>query len=97
MSVYFIVNASITDQAGLDAYGAVVVPTLAGHSPNVRVVTNDAETIEGSPAGPRVVVMEFSDREAFHAWYDSPEYQAVIGLRLDSTDGFAVLVDSFGS
>jgi uncharacterized protein (DUF1330 family) len=97
MSVYLIVNASITDPARLDEYSAAVVPTLAGRDVQVRVVTNEAETLEGTPAGPRVVVLEFPDREAFRAWYDSPEYQAVLGLRLDSTDGFAVLVDGFGS
>jgi uncharacterized protein (DUF1330 family) len=97
MSVYLIVNASITDPAGLDQYVAGVGPSLAGRDVKIHVVTNEAETVEGTPAGPRVVVMEFPDRDAFHAWYDSPEYQAVIGLRHASTDGFAVLVDSFGS
>ncbi len=52
------------------------------------------ETMEGEPIPSRVVIIEFPDREGFRAWYDSPEYQAVIGLRLDSTEGFAVLVDA---
>ena len=59
----------------------------------VRVSTNEAETVEGEPKGERVVVLEFPDREAFRAWYDSPAYQEIIGLRLGSTDGFAVLVE----
>lgn len=91
MSTYLIVNATITDQELLDAYRASVGPTLAGHDAVVRVSTNDAQTIEGEPAGPRVVVMEFPDEDAFHAWYDSPAYQEVIGLRLKATNGFAIL------
>jgi uncharacterized protein (DUF1330 family) len=91
MSTYLIVNATITDRELLDAYRAAVGPTLAGHDAVVRVATNEAQTIEGEPAGPRVVVMEFPDEDAFHAWYDSPAYQDVIGLRLKATNGFAVL------
>lgn len=95
MSVYFIVNSTITDPGGLDEYVAAAGTTLAGHDMALRVVTNDAETVEGQPAGSRVVIIEFPDRDAFRAWYDSPAYQAIIGMRLASTDGFAVLVDSF--
>jgi uncharacterized protein (DUF1330 family) len=91
MPTYLIVNATITDQKLLDAYHAAVRPTLAGHDVVVRVATDTAQTIEGEPAGPRVIVMEFPDDEAFHAWYESPAYRKVIGLRLKATNGFAVL------
>jgi|SRR5215213_1591787 len=97
MSVYFIVNSTITDRAVLDEYVAAAGATLAGTDMSLRVVTNDAETIEGQPAGERVVVIEFPDRAAFRSWYDSPAYQAILGMRLASTEGFAVLVDGFGS
>ena len=95
MSVLFIVNSTITDPTMLDQYVAAAGPTLAGTDVVLRVLTTEAETIEGQPAGARVVVLEFPDRAAFRAWYDSPAYQAVIGLRLGSTNGFGVLVDSF--
>jgi len=93
MPSYLIVNATITDQELLDAYHAAVRPTLAGHDVVVRVATDTAQTIEGEPAGPRVIVMEFPDEDAFHAWYDSPAYREVIGLRLKATSGFAVLAE----
>ncbi len=97
MSVYFIVNSTITDRAALDEYSAAAGATLGGIDMTLRVVTNEAETIEGQPAGTRVVIIEFPDRDAFHAWYDSPAYQAIIGMRFASTNGFAVLADSFGA
>jgi uncharacterized protein (DUF1330 family) len=93
MPTYLIVNAAVTDLDMLNAYRAAVPPTLEGHDVVVRVSTNEAETIEGEPKGSRVVVLEFPDRHAFEAWYDSPAYQEIIGLRLGSTDGFALLVD----
>ena len=37
--------------------------------------------------------MKFDSRDAALAWYNSPAYQEVLSLRLDATEGFAVLVD----
>jgi uncharacterized protein (DUF1330 family) len=93
MSVYLIVNASVTNADSLTAYLSAVGDTLENRDIDVLVSTRAAETIEGQPAGPRVVVMRFPDRDAFRSWYDSAEYQAIVGLRLDGTEGFAVLAD----
>ena len=96
MSTYLIVNATVTDQELLASYRNAVGATLAGHEVKVHVSTNEAETVEGEPAGPRVVVMEFADKDAFHRWYDSAAYQEVIGLRLGATNGFAILAEGRG-
>jgi uncharacterized protein (DUF1330 family) len=40
-----------------------------------------------------VVAIRFPTGEAFRAFFDSPGNQAVVGKRLSSTDGFAVLID----
>jgi len=95
MSVYLIVNSTVTDPELLASYLADGAATLAGHVVNPLVVTTEATTIEGEPAGDRVVVMEFADEPAFRAWYDSPAYQAILPRRLNSTEGFAVLVEGF--
>jgi uncharacterized protein (DUF1330 family) len=92
MPSYLIVNATVTDPAGLDAYRGAVGPTLAGHNVKILVSTNDAMVMEGD-AGERAVVLEFPTRDEALAWYNSPEYQAVIGLRLNSTKGVAVIAD----
>ncbi len=93
MSVYLIVNASVTNADSLTEYLSAVGETLENRDIDVLVSTRAAETIEGEPVGPRVVVMRFPDRDAFRDWYDSAEYQAIVGLRLEGTDGFAVLAD----
>jgi len=93
MSVYLIVNASVTNADALTEYLAAVGETLENRDVDVLVSTRAAETIEGEPVGPRVVVMRFPDRDAFRDWYDSAEYRAIVGLRLESTNGFAVLAD----
>lgn len=93
MPTYAIVNATVTDPELLRAYRDAAGATFEGHDVTVRVSSNDAETIEGEPSGSRVVVLEFPDRAAFQAWYDSPAYQEIIDMRLQSTRGFMVLVE----
>jgi uncharacterized protein (DUF1330 family) len=95
MAAYIVVNATITDRALLDEYVAAAGGTLGNHEVKALVVTNEATVLEGD-AGERVVVLEFPSRDAAMAWYQSPEYQAVIGKRLNSTKGFLTLVDGFG-
>jgi uncharacterized protein (DUF1330 family) len=93
MAAYFIVNAHITDPDGLARYRAAVQPSFEGRDVKVLVSTNDATTIEGTPAGERAVVLEFPDRAAALDWYHSDVYQEIVGMRLAATEGFAILVD----
>ena len=95
MSAYLVVNATITDKALLDAYVKAAGPTGAGHNITPLVMTNEATVLEGE-AGERVVLLQFPSREEAMAWYNSEAYQAVIGMRHNSTKGFAVLVDGLG-
>ena len=95
MSCYLVVNAKITDQDKVNEYMAAAAGTLGGHAPKLLVLTTDIEVLEGTPAGERTVIMEFADRAALHAWYDSPAYEEAKKLRLAGTDGFAFVVDSF--
>jgi uncharacterized protein (DUF1330 family) len=93
MPTYFVFNAAITDPELLAEYRAATAATLEGHDVSVLVSTNEAETMEGEPAGPRLVVLRFPDETAFKAWYESPAYQAIIGMRKRSTKGFAVIAE----
>lgn len=91
MAVYFIGNSTITDPEMFKRYQEAVRATFEGHQMRSLVSTFDAQTIEGDSCGSRAVVIEFPDEAAFRAWYDSPAYQAVLNLRLDSSEGFALL------
>jgi uncharacterized protein (DUF1330 family) len=93
MPAYFVVNSAVTDAELLAQYRAAVGATFDGHDVEVLASTDVAETVEGRSAGQRVVILRFPDADAFRAWYDSPAYQAIIGMRAAATDGFAVLAD----
>jgi uncharacterized protein (DUF1330 family) len=91
MSVYLVVNSTIDDQALLDDY-LQSAGASAGLVP-IKLLAMDTETkpIEGEAAGCRTVILEFESEGDFRTWYDSPEYQAIVGKRHAATTGFAIL------
>jgi len=96
MSVYFVVQEKVTDQEGLDAYSKAAGPTLKGVRGRPLVVDNAVTPVEGEWHGERVVILEFDDEAAFREWYDSPEYQAALPLRMAATDSRGVLAKGLG-
>ncbi|MEZ5557919.1 MAG: DUF1330 domain-containing protein [Pseudomonadales bacterium] len=94
MAAYFIAQYVVKDPQGYRAYGAAAGPTVAAHGGEVIAFDVAAETIEGQPPGPQTVIIKFDSVEQAKAWYESAEYQAVVGKRLAATEGFAVLSQS---
>jgi uncharacterized protein (DUF1330 family) len=94
MSAYFVFNFTVTNPEGYAEYGRAARRTLAAHGAEGVVVDYASEVKEGSP-GEVTVVLRFESKEAALSWYNSPEYQAVIRLRTDNTEGTAVLCDGF--
>jgi uncharacterized protein (DUF1330 family) len=94
MASYLIVNYKVTNSEGYGAYVAAVGPTIIAHGGKILVAGPDSTPVEGNP-GPVTVVLEFPTREALQGWYDSPEYQEIIHLRTDNTEGSMVFADEF--
>ena len=96
MAAYFIVRDKVLDADKLNNdYLPKAVETLAPYAPEILVLDENIEVIEGTTDDTRTVVLKFKDRDEAKRWYNSPEYQAVVGLRLAVTDGAAVLCDGF--
>ncbi len=94
MAAYVIANFEITDPASFKAYPAPTVLSLQAHDAEILVADYESESIEGSP-GSVTVVLRFESKEAVHAWYNSPEYQKVVQLRTDNSDGLLVIADEY--
>jgi uncharacterized protein (DUF1330 family) len=94
MASYLVANYNVTNQEGYDAYIAAVVPTIMSHGGKILVAGPGSTGIEGNP-GTITIVLEFPTREALQGWYDAPEYQEIIHLRTDNTDGFVAFADEF--
>ncbi len=95
MSVYFVVQEEVNDQAGLDAYVEAAKSSSLGRG-RALVVDNDVVPMEGDWHGSRLVILEFEDEEAFEEWYHSPAYQEALPLRLAATDSRGALVKGIG-
>jgi uncharacterized protein (DUF1330 family) len=55
----------------------------------------NVEIVEGSWPFTRTVLIEFPSKELARAWYESDEYQAVVGLRHSSTTSNLVIVSGY--
>ncbi len=97
MAAYFIAQYVVNDPALYREYQAGAGPTIQASGAELVVFDVAAETAEGTPPGPQTVVIKFESTEAAKAWYNSPEYQAVVGKRLQATEGFAVISQSMNA
>ncbi|MEM8923705.1 MAG: DUF1330 domain-containing protein [Actinomycetota bacterium] len=92
MPAYLVANYEVTDPEGYRNYQKSASPIMAGGG-KLLVLDIDSVAKEGD-AAPQTVVIEYPTKEAALAAYESEEYQAVIGIRLDATtNGRCVIVE----
>ena len=97
MPVYVVAQGRIEDREMLSEYVSKVIPSIQSGGGRILGFDESPEIVEGEVEHPRTVILEFPSREAFRAWYDSPGYQAILPLRLESTPGTLIVVDGLAS
>ena len=93
MPVYVVAQGRIENREMLGEYVSKVIPSIQSGGGRILGFDESPEVVEGEVEYPRTVILEFPTREAFRAWYDSAEYQAILPLRLESTPGTLIVVD----
>ncbi|MDJ0849432.1 MAG: DUF1330 domain-containing protein [Myxococcota bacterium] len=91
MPVYVVAQSRIEDRPKLDEYVGKALPTIQAAGARVLAFDENPEVVEGEVSTPRTVILEFESKEAFRAWYDSPDYQAALPLRLESAPGTLIV------
>ena len=83
----------VNDPAGFAAYGGVAGATLEQYGGKRVAGGTSIEVADGtwSPSG--VVVFEFENMAKAKEWYNSPEYQAIVGQRLSTADSGLIFVE----
>lgn len=89
---YMIGEFEITNMAGYEEYRRQVSATIAAYGGRYVVRAGDARLLEGSGEPGRILVLEFDSPERAMAWYNSPEYQAILPYRLKNATGRAIIV-----
>lgn len=91
---YFVATHKVLDRATLnDVYVPKAVANLAKYDVEILAVNETTEIVEGQTGHDRLVILRFPDRDEALRWYNSPEYQSMIHLRHNSTDGFLILAE----
>ena len=87
MTYYLVFNYAVNDQAKFEQYQQAVPRTM---QPGMKALVVDHAPNSLESASPtNLVVLEFASEEAAMRWYNSPEYQAIVHLRRESTEGWA--------
>ncbi len=95
MPSYLIVNYNVENPELYGEYAAAAVPAMKiGDACQLLALDPKTERVEGESAGHQTVVLKFDSKEQAKRIYESGEYQAVIGKRLEATSNhFAILVE----
>ena len=97
MPVYVVAQGRIENRKMLDESVAKVIPTIQCGGGRILGFDESPEVVEGEVEHPRTVILEFPTHDAFRAWYDSSEYQAILPLRTKSTPGTLIVVNELPS
>ena len=92
MAAYLVGNFKVTNVEGFTEYRNLVGKTIADHGGEYVVADAKSVPMEGDPAH-LSVVLKFPDMDALKGWYDSPEYQEILPLRLDNSEGIVTFAE----
>jgi uncharacterized protein (DUF1330 family) len=92
MAAYLVARLKVHDPDMFQRYRESVTPLVDRFGGRFRVRGGELQVLEGEWP-PRLVIIEFQSRDAARLFYDSPEYQQILPLRLRSSDGNVAIVD----
>ncbi len=87
MAYYIVTNYTVNDQDLYARYLPGVSATLTQYGAKIVAVDHTPNDLEGE-SGHTLVILEFESEDAAMTWYNSSEYQAVINLRTDASEGW---------
>lgn len=96
-SAYLVADITVTDPSLYAEYGRLGQEILLRSGGRFLARGGAVERLDGTWEPVRVSVIEFPDLATARGWYDSPEYQAILPLRLASSSGSLILVEGYAS
>ena len=91
MPVYVVNAYDIHDFETFKEYPPKVAPLLLKYGAKVLAMDTNAQALEGTPKTMNAIV-EFPSEKDAHSFYNDPEYQSFIHLRLDSTSNCTMII-----
>jgi uncharacterized protein (DUF1330 family) len=97
MTVYAIVQLTITNRAVYDRYQARFFDVFRKFSGRLLSADERPLILEGAWDRDKLVLMSFPDEAAFHAWANSPEYLEISKDRKAGAQGVVLLAKGLAS
>jgi uncharacterized protein (DUF1330 family) len=92
---YLIASLDIQDQPTFQRYREEVMPLIHRFGGKYIIRGGEVQDLEGHLGLKRLIVLEFPSLEAARAFYDSPEYQPIKALRLQSANSEVALIAGY--
>ena len=94
-SGYVIASVTVTNPTQYEEYRKWSSVAMQAHGAEVCVRGGQVEVMEGDWNPGRTVILKFASFDAAKAFYNSPEYQAILPHRKANSEGHIALVDGF--
>ena len=95
MPAFLIADIEVTNPEGFKKYQDTVPGTIEKYGGKYLVRGGDHETLEGEWSPHRLVVLQFPNMTTLKKWYNSDDYQAILGSRTDNSNGSVVIVEGY--
>ena len=93
MAVYIVSKVSVHDAEKMAAYVEAAPETVEKYGGRYVIRTGNIQQVEGEQDCNRAVILEFPDREAALAWYNSDDYRPLRDDRWAASDASIVLLE----
>jgi uncharacterized protein (DUF1330 family) len=93
MAAYLVAQVRIDDPETYQRYREAVPALVDRFGGRFLVRGGELEVLEGAWPLPRLVIIEFQSRDAARLFYESPEYQRILPLRQQASQGNVILVE----
>jgi uncharacterized protein (DUF1330 family) len=94
VAVYVIyARREITDEETSRQYSKLAVPQILEFGGEIIAARANVHVLEGEWEPKAITILKFETKEALMNWYDSPEYEPLKRMRLESNIGDFVIVE----
>ena len=93
MAAYVFFDAVSIHPEQMTAYRDKALASVKAFGGKLVAATNNIDCREGDWHPTRIVMLEFPSMEKARAWYDSPEYQEVLPIRLSANKDKMVIFE----
>lgn len=97
MTIYIVAQINIHDREAYSVYEAGFAEIFQRHQGRMLAVDEDPHLLEGQWSHTRTVLIEFPDKDAALAWYQSDDYQTLAEHRFAASVANTVILSGLNN